>query len=150
MEPTTIGTKLFEFTQRQHDHEALTSAQLEDFLVQLNDLASDVRHLPAADMRASTAKIDELRRQYTDWFNTAVKHENSPTEHETLPALEDQFCEYREEWLEADQDQRSALEGKIIDCLGRVEEKSDELPSSDQLAARIRTFLTDEAGLTDF
>ncbi|MET3805061.1 molybdopterin converting factor small subunit [Nakamurella sp. UYEF19] len=150
MEPITIGTRIHEFTQRQHDHVALTAAQLADLLVELNDLASDVRDLPAGDLQASTAKVDELRRQYTDWFNAAAKHENSPTEHETLPALEDEYCEIREEWLEAEPADRGALEAKIIDVLGRVEGKTDEQPSSDQLAARIRSFLIDEAGLSDF
>jgi hypothetical protein len=148
MEPETMGAKLHEFSERQRDGQALTASELEGLLEQLHGLASDVHGLPHGDQQASTAKIDELRKQYTDWYDAAVEQERTSRPVQTLPALEDEYCGYREQWLEAeaDADRRSALEAEIIDCLARVDAK----PDSDQVASRIRSFLTDEAGLEGF
>lgn len=146
MEPDTMGTKLHEFSTRQREGHALSVIELETLLGQLNGLASDVHGLPLGDRHATTAKIDELRKQYSQWYAAAVEHERTSQPVQTLPALEEEFCEYRERWIEAGADDRSVLEGRVIDCLARVDAHSD----SDQLAARIRSFLTEEAGLEGF
>ena len=46
-----------------------TAAELDVLLTQLNDLAPHVHDLDELEQHAMTAKIDELRRQYTNWFN---------------------------------------------------------------------------------
>ncbi len=146
MQPETMGAKLHEFSVRQHDGQALTARELEKLLGQLNGLAADVHGLPDGDLQSTTAKIDELRKQYTEWFDAAVQQERTSVAVQTLPAIEDEYCDDREKWLEADAIGRSALEVRIIDCLARVEAK----PDSEQLASRIRTFLTEEADLEGF
>lgn len=146
MEPQTMGEKLHEFTERQHDGQALTATALDQLLADLHDLASEVHALPAGDRQASTAKIDELRKQYTQWYAAAVAQERTSQPVKTLPALEDEYCEVRDLWLEAQGAERSSLETRIVDCLARVEAQ----PDSEQLASRIRTFLSREAGRKDF
>lgn len=146
MEPETMGAKLYEFAERQHDGQALTATELEKLLGELNALASDVHGLPDGDLQASTAKIDELRKQYTQWHAAAAEQERTSQRVQTLPALEEEYSDYREQWLEAQGDGRSALEARIIDCLARVEAQ----PEGQQVASRIRSFLTDEAGLEGF
>jgi hypothetical protein len=146
MQPETMGAKLHKFSVRQRDGQALTARELEELLGQLNGLASDVHGLPDGDVQSTTAKIDELRKQYTDWLDAAVEQEKTSVVAQTLPALEDEYCQYRQEWLETDAEDRSVLESRIIDCLGRVEVK----PDSEQLSGRIRTFLTAEAALEGF
>lgn len=146
MEPQTMGAKLNEFSVRQHDGQALTAGELAELLGELNGLASDVHNLPDGDLQSTTAKIDGLRKQYTDWYDAAVHQEKTSQPVQTLPALEDEYCDDREQWLEADTGQRSGIEARIVNCLVKVEAR----PESEQLASRIRTFLAREAGLEGY
>lgn len=61
-----------------------SSVELDAVLQRLNALAPEVHHLPEGDMQAATAKIDELRRQYTEYYNVAVAGERSPESREPL------------------------------------------------------------------
>lgn len=146
MEPELMGSKLAEFVARQHDGSTLSADELRVLVSRLNDLASEVHDLPAGDMQASTAKIDELRRQYAQWLDTAVEQQHTSEPVTTVALLDQEYCAYRDKWLEADGRERNLLEVKIIDCLARVEAK----PDSEQLALHIRTFLSKDAGLPGF
>lgn len=141
-----MGARIRAFENRQYDQVELTAAQLEVYLLQLNDLASEVRSLPAGDMQASAAKVDQLRRQYTDWYNAAVQNEEaSALPVQSLPELDNEFYHLRQDWIVDDADQ-PAIQARILDTLHRVEAK----PEGDQLAAQIRTFLHDVVELPGY
>ena len=146
MEPETMGSEIAAFVARQHDGSVLTAEDLERLLRRLNDLSSQVHTLPAGDLQATTAKLDELRRQYSAWLDAASEQEATGTPVITIALLDQEYCGYRDQWSSADARQRGNLEAKIIDCLARVEAR----PDSDQLSAQVRTFLRNDAGLSTF
>ena len=146
MQPEFMGSELAGFMARQHDGSALGVGELTALLGRLNDLASHVHELPAGDLQASTAKIDELRRQYTQWLDSAVEQEGSQAPVTTIALLDQEYSTDRDEWAKSDDRERKNLEAKIIDCLARVEAR----PDGDQLSQHIRTFLRKDAGLPGF
>jgi hypothetical protein len=72
-----LGGRLAEFDALRHSHTGKTSAELDALLRELNDLASQTHTLLDGDQQASVAKIDELRHQFTAWYNAAVAHERA-------------------------------------------------------------------------
>ena len=146
MEPEFMGSELAEFEARQHDGSVLSVDELSALLARLNELSSGVHDLPAGDMQASTAKIDELRRQYTQWLDAAAEQARTGIPVTTVALLDKEYCEYRDRWPAADRREKDDLESKIIDCLARVEAR----PDGEQLAEQIRTFLRNDAGLPGF
>ena len=142
METEDLGGRIAEFDAVLHSGTPRTAAELDVILAELIELSSTIHAEMTGDEQASVAKVDELRHQFTAWYNDAAAREQTATRAElSLTELDVECAGYRRQWAIADEEDRAALETQIVDCLGRIEAK----PGSADVAREIRMFLHGEA-----
>ena len=73
MQPEELGGRLAEIEAIYRAGEAKSYPEIDSILRELNGLASQTHSELSGDEQASVAKIDELRRLYTAWYNQAVE-----------------------------------------------------------------------------
>lgn len=133
-----LGARLAQIDAVYRAGDGKSAAEIDAILGELNSLASKTHSELSGDEQSTVARVDELRRLYTHWYNEAVKADQANLRAgETLTELETRFVSYRQQWVEADADTRLSLQTEIATTLGRVEAK----PGSSELAKRMRTFL---------
>ena len=67
----TVGGRLAEINQSylDRDFEPKTAVEVDAILTELTDLASEVQSEPAADQPATVARLAEVQKLCTAWYN---------------------------------------------------------------------------------
>ena len=77
-EPEELGGHIAALETELRDGSLLNAEQVRERLSIIDDMAVRVRGLPAGDLQAFTAKVDQLRRQYGDWLDSIDNNQSNP------------------------------------------------------------------------
>jgi hypothetical protein len=70
-----LGARLAQIDAIYRSDEAKSASEIDVILAELNNLASQTRSELSGDEQSTVARVDELRRLYTDWYNEAAQSE---------------------------------------------------------------------------
>jgi hypothetical protein len=79
MDPEELGGRLAELEAIYRAGEEKSYIEIDAILQELNDLSSITHSELSGDQQASVAKIADLRRLYTGWYNDAVRVQSGGT-----------------------------------------------------------------------